>query len=156
THTDEFRQLNPRHKIPVLRHGSLVVTESAAIIQYLSETFADSEELYVPADATNRAALNEWCYFIVSELDAGALYVVRRHEGLKHIYGEAPAAVAAAKQYFLHNLEAMAARVESGGPYLIGSRLSSADILLMTCLDWALSSEIALPNTFSRYRQRVA
>jgi glutathione S-transferase len=156
THTDEFRQLNPRHKIPVLRHGSLVVTESAAIIQYLSETFADSEELYVPADATNRAVLNEWCYFIVSELDAGSLYVVRRHEGLKHIYGEAPAAVEAAKQYFLHNLEAMAARVESGGPYLIGSRLSAADILLMTCLDWAVSSEIALPDTFSRYRQRVA
>jgi len=37
THTDEFKRLNPRHKIPVLCHGSLVVTESAAIIQYLSE-----------------------------------------------------------------------------------------------------------------------
>lgn len=156
THTDEFRRLNPRHKIPVLRHGSLVLTESAAIIQYLSETFANSEELYVPADAMSRAALNEWCYFIVSELDAGSLYVVRRHEGLKHLYGEAPAAVEAAKQYFLHNLEAMAARVESGGPYLLGGRFSTADILLMTCLDWAVSSEMALPDTFSHYRQRVA
>ena len=35
THTEEFKRLNPRHKIPVLRHGSFVLTESAAIIQYL-------------------------------------------------------------------------------------------------------------------------
>ena len=95
THTEEFKRLNPRHKVPALRHGSFVLTESAAIILYLSETFADCAELlYVPSDARGRAALNEWCCFILTELDAASLYVVRRHEGLKHIYGEAPAAVA--------------------------------------------------------------
>ncbi|MGA8060475.1 MAG: glutathione S-transferase family protein [Candidatus Binataceae bacterium] len=156
TQTEEFRRLNPRHKIPVLRHGQFVLTESAAIIQYLSETFGISKELHVPTDATSRATLNEWCYFIISELDAGSLYVMRRHDNLKHIYGEAPAAIEAAEKYFLHNLEAMAARVESGGPYLLGDRFSAADILLMTCLDWAVSSEIALPDPFSHYRQRVA
>lgn len=156
TQTEEFRRLNPRHKIPVLRHGQFVLTESAAIIQYLSETFGISKELHVPTDATSRATLNEWCYFIISELDAGSLYVMRRHDNLKHIYGEAPAAIEAAEKYFLHNLEAMAARVESGGPYLLDDRFSAADILLMTCLDWAVSSEIALPDPFSHYRQRVA
>ena len=39
TQADDFVQLNPRHKIPVLKHGSFVLTESAAIIQYLSNTF---------------------------------------------------------------------------------------------------------------------
>jgi glutathione S-transferase len=73
TLTDEFRRLNPRHKIPVLRHGSLVLTESAAIIQYLNETFPTSSEVYIPSDAVSRAQLNEWCYFIMSELDAGSL-----------------------------------------------------------------------------------
>jgi glutathione S-transferase len=156
THTDEFKRLNPRHKIPVLRHGSLVVTESAAIIQYLSETFPNSSELYVPNDAVSRARLNEWCYFIMSELDAGSLYVIRRHEGLPHIYGAAPTAVESAKDYFLHNLEAMAARIGGDKTYLCGDRLSVADILLMTCLDWAALCGIALPETVSRYRQRVA
>lgn len=155
TQTDEFRRLNPRHKIPVLRYGSFVLTESAAIIQYLSEVFSDSAKLYVPSDTRSRATLNEWCYFIVSELDAASLYVMRRHEGLKHVYGEAPVAVESAKKYFLHNLEAMASRVESGGPHLFGDRLSTADILLMTCLDWAASSEIRLSDTFSHYRQRL-
>lgn len=156
TLTNEFQQLNPRHKIPVLQHGSFVLTESAAIIQYLSETFADLGRIYVGSDHESRAALNEWCYFIISELDASSLYVVRKHEGLKHLYGEAPTAVKAARDYFLHNLEAMAPRIEHPGPYLFGDQLSAADILLMTCLDWALSDRIALPESVVRYQQRVA
>src|ERR1700688_1953005 len=98
TQTDEFKQLNPRHNIPVLRHGSFVLTESAAIIQYLDETFANPKELYVPSNASSRATLNEWCYFIVSELDAASLYVVRRHEALQHVYGEAPDTVETGKE----------------------------------------------------------
>src|SRR5256885_10211908 len=93
TLTEQFLRLNPRHKIPVLQHKSFVLTESAAIIQYLSDTFSDGTRLYVPRDAQARASLNEWCYFIMTELDAGSLYVVRRHEGLASIYGEAPSAV---------------------------------------------------------------
>ena len=156
TLTDEFRRLNPWHKIPVLRHGSLVLTESAAIIHYLSETVANAHEVYVPSEAVGQARLHEWCSFILSELDAGSLYVVRRHDGLKHMYGEAPSVVASAKSYFLHNLEAMAARIGSDGFYLFGEKLSAADILLMTCLDWAVSCGIALPETVMHYQQRVA
>ncbi len=156
TQTNEFKLLNPRHKIPVLQHGSFVLTESAAIIQYLGETFAGLGRMYVASDSESRAALNEWCYFIISELDAASLYVVRRHEGLKHVYGEAPAAVESAKGYFLHNLEAMAQRIERHNPYLFGEWLSAADILLMTCLDWAASERITLPEPAVRYRERVA
>jgi glutathione S-transferase len=76
TRTEEFMLLNPRHKIPVLRHRSFVLTESAAIIQYLIETFPNPELIAVPSNAEGRAALNEWCYFIATELDAGSLYVM--------------------------------------------------------------------------------
>lgn len=156
TLTDEFKRLNPRHKIPVLRHGSFVLTESAAIIQYLSETFASAAEIYVPSDPVSRARLNEWCYFILSELDAGSLYVIRRHDGLKHIYGEAPTAVESAKNYFSHNIEAMASSIGNENPYLLSNRLSVADILLMTCLDWAMACGISLPENVAHYRRRVA
>jgi glutathione S-transferase len=134
----------------------LVLTESAAIIHYLSETFPHSAEVYVPDDTASRAKLNEWCYFVMSELDAGSLYVVRRHDGLKQIYGEAPTAVESAKSYFLHNLEAMAARIGGDNAYLFGDQISVADILLMTCLDWASSCGISLPESVSSYWRRVA
>jgi glutathione S-transferase len=156
TLTDEFRRLNPRHKIPVLRHGAFVLTESAAILYYLGETFPRAAEVYAPSDAVGRARLHEWCYFIMSELDAESLYVVRRHDGLKQIYGEAPTAVASAKSYFLHNMEAMAASVGREHPYVLDDRLSVADILLMTCLDWAVSCGISLPEPWSHYREQVA
>ena len=151
----EFLRINPRHKIPVLQDGSFVLTESAAIIQYLNETFADSARLYVPRNARERAALGEWCYFIATELDAAGLYIMRRHDALKTTYGDAPVAVESARQYFQHNLEAMAARIKDG-EYLFGERLSIADILLMTCLDWAASCGIPVSEAFSRYRRRAA
>lgn len=155
TQTAEFKLLNPRHKVPVLRHGKFVLTESAAIIQYLSETFSNPARVYVPEDSKDRARLNEWSYFVISELDAASLYIMRRHEGLKGTYGEAPVAVEAARNYFIHNLEAMASQVGEGEQYIFGSRLSAADILLMTCLDWAVSAGIPLSETFSSYRRQV-
>ena len=155
TQSGEFLRLNPRHKIPVLQHGSLVLTESAAIIEYLSETFPNPQ-IYRPSNPESFAALREWCYFIISELDAGSLYMVRRHLGLKHIYGEAPVAVQAAKTYFSHNLEAMAPRIGITSPYLFGTKLSTADILLMTCLEWALAEKLTLPESVMKYRERLA
>ncbi len=151
----EFLRINPRHKIPVLQHGSLVVSESAAIINYLGEAFPKPERMFVPRDAAERARLNEWCYFIMTELDATSLYVVRRHEGLKHLYGEAPTAVEAAKSYFMHNLEAIDARI-SNAPCLLGDKLSAADILMLTCLEWALTCSLQLPNGAAAYRERIA
>ncbi len=64
TMTPEFLKLNPRHKVPLLRHGEFLVTESAAICQYLSEMFDDTDALHVPRDPVARARMNEWSFFI--------------------------------------------------------------------------------------------
>ena len=39
TKTDEFLAINPRHKIPAMVHGDIRLTESAAIMSYMTETF---------------------------------------------------------------------------------------------------------------------
>ena len=39
TKTDEFLAINPRHKIPAMVHGDICLTESAAIMTYMTETF---------------------------------------------------------------------------------------------------------------------
>ena len=150
----EFLKINPRHKVPVLRHGDMIIAESAAIIQYLSEAFEPPAGMHVPRDAAGRARLNEWCYFIMSELDATSLYLIRRHLGLKHLYGEAPRAVEEARKYFSEQLGAIAGRI--GGPFLLSEGFSVADILMITCLDWALSEKIELPAPAASYRERLA
>jgi glutathione S-transferase len=151
-----YLKLNPRHKIPTLQHGALTLTESAAIIQYLAETFAVPEDLFVPSDPTQRARVNEWCYFIMNELDGHSLYLIRRHVGLKHIYGEAPEAVESAKTYFREQIEAVEPRFEGLTACLFGERLSVADMLLTTCLEWAHAVGIAVPESVAAYRSRVA
>ena len=132
-----------------------MLTESAAIIEYLSRSFPNPQ-IYRPSNPESCAALSEWCYFIISELDAASLYMVRRHLRLKDIYGEAPVAVQAAKTYFSHNLEAMTPRIGIASPYLFGTQLSTADILLMTCLEWARAEKVTLPASVMEYRERVA
>jgi glutathione S-transferase len=55
----------------------------------------------------------EWCFFITAELDSTSLYVMRRHRlnnGLAHIYGESPAVVSQAGEYFRHQLRHVEAR----------------------------------------------
>ncbi len=156
TQTEEFARLNPRRKIPVLCHGSLVLTESAAIVGYLTDTFAAPKGFFSPSDATQRAKVNEWSYFVMTELDAHSLYLIRRHYGLKEVYGEAPEAVASAREYFLKQVNAMSDKVAAAGTYLMGHEFSTADIIFMTCLDWAIMYELELPQALVSYHGRVA
>ncbi len=156
TKTPEFLKLNPRHKVPVLTHGELVLTESAAILTYLTEAFPAPDHFLVPTSAIERARLYEWCFFIMSELDANALYTMRRHGDLKEVYGDAPIAVAAAKDYFHQQIDAMEGRFKTAGEFLMGGRMSIADILFMSCLDWALFQGLVLPEYLVAYRERLA
>jgi glutathione S-transferase len=155
TTEDHFLKINPRHKVPVLRHKDLVLCESAAICLYLADAFPKPDRIYVPNDPAERARLNEWCYFIMSELDGHALYIIRRHLDLKALYGESPTAVDAARAYFNEQFEPIAPRLGQQGRYLFGDMLSVADIILGTTLDWALMYQFSLPQVALDYRARL-
>ncbi len=151
TKSPEYLALNPRHKVPLLRHGDLILTESAAILIYLAERFADPARHFLPNDPVARTRHLEWCFFIMSELDANGLYTMRRHGPLKEIYGDAPVAVDGGREYFLHQLAQMQQVIRAASPFLMGQLISTADILFASCLDWALRYEIALPTHLIDY-----
>lgn len=155
TMSPEFLKINPRHKVPVLRHGDFVITQSAAILEYITGAFDAPSHVFVPRNAAERGALCEWSYFFMTEFDAHSLYVIRRHQGLAHVYGDAPEACKAAREYFFDQLEAIRPSIASRAPYLFGERISSADILLGTCLDWARSFDFVLPDDITAYHARV-
>ncbi len=156
TRSKAYRALNPAQKVPVLQHGELALTESAAIVSYLTDVFAPPEGFLVPRDAVTRARVNEWTAFVLMELDANSLYLMRRHHYLVDVYGEAPNAVAAAEAYFLKQLTAATGRMVGQGCYLMGNDFSTADILMMSCLDWAIAYHITLPPDWQLYRDMVA
>lgn len=154
TQSEEFKQLNPRQKIPVLRDGDLVIAESAAIVNHLGSRYGN--DTLVPAEGSDRRALyDQWCFFVAMELDAHTLYVLRKHVDLAELYGEAPAAAKEAREGFDRQVRVAAGEIEARGPYLLGESFSGADILLGTCLDWAVHYGFELPPSLDAYHARL-
>ncbi len=155
TKTARFTAINPRQKVPALVDDGFVITESAAIIAYLSATYGSDANRLVPTETRERARYDEWATFIMAELDATSLYVVRRHLGLPEIYGAAPVAVDAAFAYFQRQVASVAAKLDDGRAWLMGERFTGADILLTTCLTWAARLEQPLAPSLVAYCDRA-
>ena len=157
TQTQEFTELNPRQKIPLLQDGDFCIGESAAIVAYLSRTYSTDGRRLIPETQRDYAAWLEWCFFIVTELDSTSLYVMRRHraDALGPIYGVAPDVVEKAGEYFREQLRHVEAALRDGRSYLMGDQFTSADILLTTCLDWAIAYGVGICDNAHPYRDRI-
>jgi glutathione S-transferase len=155
TKTDAFTRINPRQKIPVLQDGDFTIAESPAIIAYLSDTYGTDSNRLIPLEPRLRATWLEWCFHVAMELDATSLYVMRRHRDLKHIYGDAPVAVESASQYFETQLRHVVRALGDGRDYLVGDRFTSADMLLTTCLVWAIAYGVPVAPICRDYAQRI-
>jgi glutathione S-transferase len=153
-----FRSLSERHKVPFYEDDRVKIGESAAIVGYLADRHG-RDVLPMPAPATEeRAVLLDRTLFIMTEIDA-RLYTLRLHgeppAGLAAVYGAAPTAVRAAKEYVHRSLHETARWLQGGRPYVMGEHFGTADILLASCVVWALLYEIELPTPLGEYRDRV-
>jgi glutathione S-transferase len=155
TQTAEFTALSARQKIPLLQDNEFVITESAAIVTYLSDAYGQPHNRLLPDDARERARCLEWCFFVISELDATSLYVMRRHGDLRHIYGEAPLANEAAARYFQMQMRTVERALSDGRPFALGNNFSAADLLLSTCVTWAVRYGVAVTDEVAGYNARV-
>lgn len=118
------RNPHPDKKVPALVHDGRLVTESAAICLYLSDLFPDARVGPAPADA-QRGEYLSWLAYYAGELEP-ALVLKARGETERD-----PNAQAA--------WEAMARRLRGAlerGPYLLGERFSTADVLVASAFQW--------------------
>ncbi|MBR2118952.1 MAG: glutathione S-transferase family protein [Afipia sp.] len=157
TKTTEYTKLNPRQKVPLLQDGDFSIGESAAIVAYLSKTYGSPDKALIPDDKQAYAKWLEWCFFIVTELDSTSLYVMRRHSAnaLGPIYGVAPDVVAKAGEYFREQLRHVEVALSDGRTYLMGEQFTSADILLTTCLEWAIAYGVGICDNAHPYLERI-
>ena len=80
---------------------------------------------------------------------------MRRHDALKHIYGEAPVALESAAAYFATQLRHAEQALQNGRPFLVGARLTTADMLLTTCLAWAVSYRVPITPACRAYLESI-
>ncbi len=156
TLTPEYTRLNPSQKIPALQEDDFILSESAAIVNYLATAHGAPKQLCPPTEPRLRARYDQWCFFSMMELDANTLYVIRKHEDLHALYGEAPNALQAARDGFVRQAHAAEQRLAlSGGPYVLGKNFSGADILFATCLTGGIRRGIELPQNLQDYLQHI-
>ncbi len=148
--SDEFMAVSPGKKIPALQHGSSTLVESGAIVFHLYNHFGSQEHSH-----TQASEILKWSFFALMELDATALYVMRRHRDLPNIYGDAPAAVSSAGEYFDRQSAVVADALSDGREFLVGSSLTAADIFIASCCGWAIAYGLSLPAAWADYHQNV-
>lgn len=83
TNTPEFIQLNPSKKIPVLVHEDKVLTESLAIMEYLSD-ISDKEPL-VPLGVNDSYLYHKYIHYGLSEIEP-YLWIAEQATTLSHVY----------------------------------------------------------------------
>ena len=153
--SNEYKKINPSGKIPSIKIGESVLTESAAICLYLADRYglgSSAEKV----GSINRGKIYQWCLFAMTELDAHTLYTLYKHGGkMKNIYGESEVAANAAKEGFETQILKLENKLKSGNEYLIDNTFSVADILMGTCILFALNLELEnlleVPTNCTRY-----
>ena len=142
---EDFRTVSVSRKIPVLEIDNLTLSESAAIARYVMTRGLRRRS------KSDQAFIDQWSFFMMTELDATALYVLRRHEGLPEIYGEADAAVVAAREYFDRQINALDDALLDGRRFLLPDSFTELDILLISILDWARILDMPLSDAVQSY-----
>ncbi|NPC59141.1 glutathione S-transferase family protein [Caenimonas sp. S4] len=155
TQTAEYTHLNPRQKVPLLQDGAFTIGESAAIAAYLSRRYGTRDKTLIPEKAEDYARWLEWCFFICTELDSTSLYVMRRHRDLKALYGDAPNVVKSAGEYFTKQVRHVEQALSDDRQFLVGDRFTTADLLLATCLVWAIDYGVGIPAALEPYLARI-
>lgn len=122
----DFRAVNPLGLVPTLRtDDGVILTENAAILQYIAERFPDANISAKPG--IERSRLQQWLCFIGTELHKG-LFVTQLD----------PKAPADAKSYALQKnlsrLDYVNSHLE-GREFLL-DHFSVADAYLVTVLNW--------------------
>jgi len=140
----EYLAINPMGKVPALRHGETVVTETAAICAYLADAFPEAG-LAPPSGSRLRGPYYRWLFFAAGPLEAA---VTNKAFGF-----EVPAERRAMAGYgslsrVLDTLE----KAVSGREYLVGDRFSAADVYVASHLGWGMMfGSIERRPAFERY-----
>lgn len=142
--TSEYLALNPNHRVPTLVHGDRVIYESAAILLYLCENHPEAGLMPLPGEGGRHLFL-QWLFYFTNTLQ----------EELQHWwhadnYLDSEPARAEMKAVAERRLHRMFLQIESvlanGGPYMLGSRFSAADLFLVMLCRWTRAMAVPASN----------
>ena len=141
--------INPMGKVPALRHGEAIVTETAAICAYLADAFPQARLAPPPGDRL-RAPYYRWLFFCAGPYEAASSnkvlgFVVPPERERMMGYGNIGKV--------LSTLEAAV----SSGDYLVGNSLTAADVYVGSKIGFGMMfGMLEARPAFERYWQRLS
>jgi glutathione S-transferase len=144
-----YLAINPMGKVPALRHGNTVVTESAAICAYLADAFPAAHLAPPPGDRL-RGPYYRWLFFVAGPLDAAWTnktmgFVVPQERERMMGYGR-----------FEHVIDALEEAV-SRAEYVVGDSFTAADVCLGSGIGFGMEfGAIEKCPVFEQYWQRLS
>ena len=142
----EYLAINPMGKVPAIRHGETIVTESPAICAYLADAFPEAG-LAPPVE--HRGAYYRWLFFAAGPLEAA---VTNRAFGLAP-----PEDKEAMVGYgnFSNVMQTLERAVEGDG-YVAGETFSAADVYVGSHIAWGLQLDLIDKRpAFETYGARI-
>jgi glutathione S-transferase len=144
----EFLSLNPMGKVPVLKHGDVVISESAAICAYLADEFPRAK-LNVPVGDPRRGPYLKWLFFGPSCIEPAMMdrAFPRKEEARRQALGYGD----------FDTVMDVVAKAVSKDTYLLGQQFSAADVVIGSGLRFGMMFKL-LPERpeFIAYVGRLA
>ncbi|MFD1192979.1 glutathione S-transferase family protein [Phenylobacterium conjunctum] len=128
----DYLAINPMGKVPALRHGDTIVTESAAICAYLADAFPQAGLAPAPTSPA-RGAYYRWLFFAAAPMENA---MVTRNFGLNTTGDQQRMAGWGSYDLAVDTLE----KAVAGREFLAGDRFSAADLYVAGLLGWGLST----------------
>jgi glutathione S-transferase len=118
--SEDYLAINPMGKVPALKHGEQIITETPAIIAYLADTFP---EYQLCPTTSERGAYYRWMFFAAGPLEQ-ALFVNTLGVSLP-----AEKSIMAGFGDYQRTLDTLE-RAVTASPYIAGDRFTAADLYL--------------------------
>jgi len=132
-HSEEFLEASPLRKMPALRDGDFTLADSSAIIQYLEAKFPEPE--LIPADPKMRGRTIWFEEFADLSLGSCTGKMFFNRVVLPRFFGrggDEEAALNSERQELPPLLDYLEQVVPEPGEFLVGGRISLADIAIAT------------------------
>ena len=152
----EFLQLNPKGRVPALVTERGVLTETPALLQFISQSFPDAK-MMPEGDPFLLARANEFNSFLCSTVHVAHAHRVR---GVR--WADDAQAIEAMKAKAPQVMGDCFALIEQGmlqGPWVLGERFSVCDMYLFTLSEWLAGDGVDIehfPKVADHYSRMAA
>lgn len=145
--SDDYRRINPMGKVPAITDGEVVVTENPAICLYLADRYGLGT-LAPATDDPARGPYLRWCVFATAVFEP-AVYLADQPDDDASVSGRGWGR----RETVLGVVDELLAK----GPWILGERFSTADVVLGSLISVALfSGRMSGTPVLTAYNDRLS